>query len=281
MSILTWLKKIISNFSKDDYIYSPKKALCIGICNYKNPINRLEGCIEDAITWSKLLQDSKGFPSPDMLVDSDATTFVVISRLKKMITHAKPGDVLVFTFSGHGTSIPTSNKDELDGRDEAICLYNGIITDDTIAEILRLAPEGVSITMILDSCHSGTMLKNFTTDHHLVRKTRYMPPSDEMFAKIVMDLEVKNRIMAPHQDVPMWEILLAGCKDNEYSYDTLIEGKACGAFTYYASKLIRENPSITYGQFSTMIDASLPSKEYPQHPQVECNPSNFNREMFT
>jgi hypothetical protein len=282
MSLLTWLKNAISNLFKDNYVYSSKKALCVGINNYPEPRNRLEGCIGDARTWSKLLQEVKGFPTPDILIDSEATIFTVTSRLKKMVTNAKPGDVLVFTFSGHGTSIPTKHEDEPDGRDEAICLYNGLVSDDTIHDILSLAPEGSSITMILDSCHSGTMLKNFTAgEGHVARKLRYMPPKDDMFSKMVSELDVKNRMLAPHQDIRMWEILLAGCKSNEYSYDANIEGKACGAFSHYSSKLITENPNITYGQFSTMIDSYLPSSYHPQHPQVECNPANLNRVIFT
>ena len=284
MSLLTWFKNLFKKNSANKSVYSPKRALCVGICTYPDPRNRLAGCANDAMAWSKLLQEVKGFPQPEILLDSQATRSAVTSRLKDMVSNAKAGDILVFTYSGHGTSVPTTHGDEDDGRDEAICLYDGLVIDDTIAEILAIAPEKVSITMILDSCHSGTMLKEFVmpgTEGDLDKKIRYMPPTDKVFAEMVPDLEVNSRMLVPHPEVPMSEILLAGCKDSESSYDACIERKPCGAFSHFATKLIRENPNMTYGQFGTMIDASLPSRDYPQHPQVECNPINLNRVMFS
>jgi metacaspase-1 len=272
-------KILISKVRSMDRV--PQRALCVGICNYPDPRNRLHGCIKDANNWKSLLTDI-GFPDPVLLIDSMATKSNVTNILKDMTSRAIPGDSLVFTYSGHGTSVPDEEKDEPDGRDEAICLYDDVLVDDDLADILAMAPEGVRITIVLDSCHSGTMTRGFVPQGCQQDKiVKYLPPEDERFAKKVRDTKIASRMLTPHLEVPMWEVLLSGCKDSEYSYDTIMEGKPCGAFTYHATKLIRDNPGLTYGQFATMIREMLPSNEYPQTPQVECDPSNNNKAMFT
>lgn len=41
------------------------------------------------------------------------------AKLKELVAASRPGDVLFFHFSGHGTQVPDDG--ESDGYDEAIC----------------------------------------------------------------------------------------------------------------------------------------------------------------
>lgn len=64
------------------------------------------------------------------------------------------------------------------------------------------------------------------------------------------------------------DLLLAGCLDTEYSYDTSFQGRPNGAFTYYALKTLREKKPGTYAAWFKAILTYLPSNRLPQSPQI-------------
>lgn len=66
-------------------------------------------------------------------------------------------------YSGHGTQIRDTNGDEADGFDEALVPYDytsaGCILDDELFRIVvRPLRDGVTLTSLMDCCHSGTIL---------------------------------------------------------------------------------------------------------------------------
>eukprot|EP00958_Prasinococcus_capsulatus_P003668 scaffold336_cov384-Prasinococcus_capsulatus_cf.AAC.26 len=92
-----------------------KRAVLVG-CNYPGTNAKLNGCVNDVRTVEALLKEYYGFSDADItiLVDADArsgettpTGKNIKAALKTMVSEAKPGDVLVFHFSGHGTQIPS------------------------------------------------------------------------------------------------------------------------------------------------------------------------------
>lgn len=63
--------------------------------------------------------------------------------------------LIIILLSGHGFSIPDINKDELDGRDEAINVGFQVIDDDIYNNIvLKLKCNAI---LLADTCHSGTL----------------------------------------------------------------------------------------------------------------------------
>ena len=84
-----------------------QKALLIGINDYPDPAQRLEGCINDVFTMSSVLQDC-GVPPGAIrtCLDDRATTEGILGRMKWLLDDPKPGDELVFYYSGHGARIP-------------------------------------------------------------------------------------------------------------------------------------------------------------------------------
>ena len=89
-----------------------QKALLVGINDYPDPAQRLEGCINDVFTMSAVLQDC-GVPSEAIrtCLDGRATADGILSRLKWLLDDPKPGDELVFYYSGHGARIPEYGED--------------------------------------------------------------------------------------------------------------------------------------------------------------------------
>jgi hypothetical protein len=98
-----------------------KRALCIGVNNYPGTHMDLSGCVNDANDWAAELA-TRGF-AVSKLIDSQATKAAMVSGIQSLIAAAVSGDVVVITFSGHGTYVPDTNGDEIDGLDEALCPF--------------------------------------------------------------------------------------------------------------------------------------------------------------
>jgi hypothetical protein len=146
----------------------------------------------------------------------------------------------------------------------------------------------VNLTIISDSCHSGTVtraaigdnLPGITTPDD--RRVRFLNPV------LRGDQVLENPFKAPpkrpskYPESGMKEVLLSGCTDKEYSYDALIGGTYHGAMTYYAIQAIREaNYRITYAQLHARVNYLLNQAGYPQHPRLEGNRPNKRRQIFT
>ena len=155
-----------------------KRALHVGINNYPPPIPTLRGCIPDAKNWCSLLTGIYEFDNPIVLLDAMATSTNIHNNLLRLIKSSESGDVLVWTFSGHGTSVANLRPDKPDGRAEAIVAYDGLMYDWQIREIMQTVPSGVHLTVISDSCHSGTITRLVRLEHHLYNdrvQMRYLP----------------------------------------------------------------------------------------------------------
>lgn len=83
------------------------------------------------------------------------------------------GDILLVTFSGHGSEIPDESGDESDGYDQTWCLYDRQMIDDELAQLWAGFEAGVRIFFISDSCHSGTVVTTSLAKMKVVGKTNY------------------------------------------------------------------------------------------------------------
>jgi hypothetical protein len=117
--------------------------------------------VNDAKSWAALLIDHFGFEPANvtMLLDSQATKKRVLAEVDRLLKGAKKGDVLVFTNSSHGTYVADANGDET-RYDEAMCPYDmkkNLIVDDELRQRFTKLPDGVRLTVISDSCFSGSV----------------------------------------------------------------------------------------------------------------------------
>jgi len=256
-----------------------KLALCCGINKYPNPSNNLAGCVNDCLDLSKLLINTYGF-EVKTLVDQEHTRNNFIRNVEALL--ARSPDVLVITNSSHGTRFADSREEEIDGYCEALCLYDGLIVDHDFKAILARANPKTSIVVFSDSCHSTGVTRNFLrtmNDSDYVSVPRYLPPEDDMEAISVSMLPISKAIFEPNEK--MNEVLLAGCKSDQYSYDAAFGGRPNGAFTYYTVQILSKNPSITYGDFIAEINKYLPSNRYPQCPVCEANEDIKKKVVFS
>jgi metacaspase-1 len=140
-----------------------QKALLIGINDYPNASDKLEGCINDVFTMSSVLQDC-GVPSDAIRIclDSRATAEGILTRLKWLLDDPKPGDELIFYYSGHGARIPEYGDNyEPDHHVETLVPWDfdwsreRAISDDQIFSLYSQLPYDCRLVMIFDCCHSG------------------------------------------------------------------------------------------------------------------------------
>jgi hypothetical protein len=125
------------------------------------PGNELAGCVNDARDLQNLAV-AQGFQTTLML-DEGATSEAVIAAISGAANTLRSGDILLLTYSGHGSQVPDKNGDEPDGKDETWCLYDRMLLDDELYSLWAQFEEGVRIVMLSDSCHSGTVARMLQT----------------------------------------------------------------------------------------------------------------------
>lgn len=248
-----------------------KRALCIGINDYPGTDSDLAGCVNDATDWGRELS-GRGFEVTTLL-DGEADKARMVAAIATLIEAAAKGDSLLITYSGHGTWVPDDSGDEPDGRDEALCPHDiaagQVLLDDELHELLRLRPAGVRIVLISDSCHSGSVSRGDEADlDPALPRARFLPPAVWMRA-LPASLAARPANLRSGLTRAGGDLLLAGCADTEYSWDTRFGGRPNGAFTYYALKTLRTLPAgATYLQWYGEIRRYLPSTRLPQNPQL-------------
>ena len=157
-----------------------KFALIVAISNYPASTGWAK---LSSINDVKLLKDAlerQGFRQENIKVitDKQATLAGMKEAFDKyLIQKARPGDIAVFHFSGHGQQIEDDNGDEADGLDESIIPYDAPkifragsdnhFRDDLlgikISELRKKLGEKGNLLVIIDACHSGTMTRGVGT----------------------------------------------------------------------------------------------------------------------
>lgn len=267
-----------------------KRALLVGLNHYPDPGDNLKGCVNDVLMTSQHLQQNYGFAVEDirLLTDQRATTANIRQRLAWLASDMRSGDVVVFHYSGHGAQVRDREGDELkDHLDEIICPYDinwdDPITDDELGRTFANIPDGAHVTVILDSCHSGTGLRAFGP---APRKNKFMVPPPDIFHRtgpqIVNEgvnrsvtmrpttsplrLQSLARSLAEKQKA----VLIAACRANQFSADAWINGDYHGALTYYFWNSVQSlGWGVTYKDAIHKASDLLKADDYEQVPQLE------------
>jgi len=211
-----------------------KYALIVGINKYQMSGCDLNGCVNDADKMYNLCR-IYGFDEIKVLTDEAATQENIILNLTSMVNNTAAGDEVFYAHSGHGTQVVDMDGDEVDGLDECIVPYDHDwdrpFTDDRLASCLRNLHNEAYLSVLIDACHSGSATDNIV-------KNIVMP---ESMRKLVIGKSLRKNYFGVKNSNPTTQrhILLAGCKDNEYSYELQFGNKSYGALTFLFEKTIR------------------------------------------
>jgi metacaspase-1 len=253
-----------------------KKALLVGINKHEDPKNDLRGCVNDTKNLYQLLTHNFNFHPDNMrvLLNERATFDEIYNRLKWLVKDCKPGDTLFWSFSGHGSQIRDRSGDELkDGLDEILIPFNHSwdkpFLDDYIGEIFKNVPKGVNLTVIVDSCHSGTMTRQIEQEDRIPR--RIIPPFDIEARSLGRDdLIVSHFGMRDFYEQN--HILLSGCQDDETSADAFLEGDFHGALTFNFCKVVRDyiskNKPLILSDIHRDVISNLKKDRFTQNPKL-------------
>jgi hypothetical protein len=126
--------------------------------------SNLEGAVNDADMFQQLLLDRLNFRTGNikLLLNQEASRAAILAALDESLAAAKPGDVRVFYFAGHGSRVKNSKSTETDQKDESLVPADARagaadIRDKELGRrFAAAAGRGVVLTVILDSCHSGS-----------------------------------------------------------------------------------------------------------------------------
>ena len=216
-----------------------KKALLIGN-NYAGTKIPLGGCINDVMNISNVLQSRCGFSASNISVVTEATKSVMESSIRRLVTGSRPGDVLVFYYSGHGSTVRDAGGDETDGNDEVLVPFDyatsGVLTDDWLhANLASKVPSGVTLWGFTDCCHSGTMcdLAYTWTPRCTVKKGKPSAPYTSSNWTDVFTMSTERRLPVLGNVA-----FFAGCLDSQVSY----ESSGQGAFTKCLIEFLKQKP---------------------------------------
>jgi len=158
--------------------YSPRDSISLPSCSagQPNPDGRfgleptrwpnLRGPDNDVESMRALLEQTYGFRDITVLNSAQATREGILQAIDEhMIRDTKPGDLVVFYFSGHGSLRLNSKSNKPDHMDETIvpadadaCAYD--IRDKELAQRFnRVLALHAKLVAIFDSCNSGTQAR--------------------------------------------------------------------------------------------------------------------------
>jgi len=270
-----------------------KKALLVGV-NYRGTSNELQGCINDVINQKTVLMQQYNFEEQNIMMitedepkDRWPTKEGIINGLGWLFSGAKPGDLLYFAYSGHGTQYSS-----LTGTSDAICPLDCIdgawpssllLDTELHKHLFDPLPKGCKAVAIFDCCHSGNVASlTVKRDMGAVKaKPRYMKPpywsgmvDDHLGGGIV-----KAVMGEKYTDHLLW--VFSGCQDDQTSADAYEEGMSQGAFTWAYLRALRADVwHATYVDLLDQIRANLKGHGYSQNPALTTTNAGYLTSWF-
>ena len=277
-----------------------KRAVCVGINEFKSlPTSSwLSGCVNDADDVSKALKKF-GFTARNITVlrDKEATKKNVMAALEDAVSKTKEGDQLFFSFSSHGTQVPNLPGDdtEPDNLDEVFACHDiksdgqdwdrrTVIADDELRVLFERVPRGALVEVLLDTCHSGTGLKDLDDIMQGMlqgRRPRYLPPPTPTGLDQARSLrEAKPREVDRKALVELTKgtgrsarpVLYAACRPDQTAADANFGGRSNGAFTYLFLKTLAEDPQRPRRQLQSAVVKGLKQEKFDQRSTLEGPP---------
>ena len=251
-------------------------SLHIGLNNvdshhYAGWSGALQACENDADAMAAVAQSLK-YSEITVLKTKQATRQAVKMALEKYAATLTKDDILLLSYSGHGGQLPDLNGDEItDGKDETWCLYDGELVDDELFGAFTQFASGVRIVVISDSCHSGSVTREYAAigsalvQAHPKAAFRFMPQeiARRTYATnkaLYEPLCRENRLA--RKALKATVRLLSGCQDNQTSLD----GDFNGLFTQRLLQVWNNgNFGGDYHSFHEGILKLMPPYQTPAH----------------
>ena len=244
---------------------TPRKlALLVGINQYKN--DPLNGCVNDVIMQEMLLIHRFGFNPKDIVIltDKQATRQGILEAFEEhLIQQAKPGDVAVFHYSGHGSRVLDPNP--IIGKSPIVdgTGLNGTFVpvdsslpagypnvggevDDIMGHTLFLLMSAIKteyFTAVLDSCFSGLKTRDFKVRSRDGGEKIEISPLEKAY----QESWLSRLDMSPEEFVQGYQkgvakgVVLASAQPSQTAKDVKILDFHVGIFSYLLTQYLWQN----------------------------------------
>lgn len=278
------------------------RALLIGIDIYDpheladgGTYPNLTGAVNDAQAVASHLQKQWSVPHLELLTSppqpegKKPTYSYMVAAIKDMIEKSDPGDHVWLHYSGHGartaTLIPETKGRQ--GLDEALVPCDVGSKEGTYLRDLELAfmlekaaQKEVFVTLVLDCCHSGGMVREGTPEP---------PPTAVARSRGCIDNDPPRReslVAHPHELAELWLqqeqsakrglaqkgwVILSACHHYEKAYEDFFDGhQKHGALTWFLLNALKDKvPKGAYYHCYQGVVARV-HQQYPaQTPKLE------------
>ncbi|MGA9773306.1 MAG: caspase family protein [Blastocatellia bacterium] len=173
-----------------------------------------------------------GFSDIHVLEDDEATRERILAAIQRyLIDAASPGDVCLFYYAGHGSRVRNSLGDPK-GYDESLVPSDSNIgapdiRDKELARLfLKAIQKGVTLTVIADSCSSGTIARGENDT-----RTRGLSWDET-------DVHDPPGFTVPPEDTGA--LILTACQDYEEAQERPRNQVYRGNFTYALNKVLED-----------------------------------------
>lgn len=247
----------------------------------------------DLANMSRVLKQHYGFRQPVTLHDADATKKNIRDQFLKLIDRAKPGDSIVFYFTGHGLQVPDEppgspgHDGELDGLDEVFVVWPAsgtknldVFRDDDLNDLILRASAKVSpkdgrqgsVTVIVDSCHSGSSARGTAK----VKGRGWDEAKDGPRPKPAIERD-ESGWKASDQELPVGVVLMAAAESHTTANLLPTSGSVFTTSLTFALKELadRGRTQVSYRDLHERVAPLVNAKFSGQYPQIEGSADMF------
>jgi hypothetical protein len=270
---------------------TPRKlALLVGINEYAS--QPLQGCVNDLDLQRNLLIHRFGFNPKDIYVlsDQEATRAGILGAFEEyLIKQAKPGDVVVYHYSGHGSLIRDPNpiivEPGKEGMNGTFVPADGNLpvgypeTGGTVQDImghtlflLMSALQSENVTVVLDSCFAGGATREVRVRSRDGGENILVSDGEKAY----QEQWLSRLNLSPEEFVNGYRagvakgVVLAATAPNQLAREENINGFRCGLFTYLLTHYLWQEEK----NIEQVFQKILP--EIPEHfrqvPRYEVKP---------
>lgn len=281
-------------------------ALLVGISDYDKGTNSQDrwrplNTGKDLETMRYVLETYYGFEKSAVrsLVNAEATQENVVSVFNQhLIANAKPGDRIVFYYTGHGFHLPDTSGDETADREDEVTVMwvpkekqdlpaperraAMYMLDDTYQDLLKELSKRMrgedgkvrgSVTIIFDSCNSGSAAKGPLTPKGREWDDAIDGPRPDPF----VPSGVASGWLTLGKDQFENVAFIAASQSDQLSYMMPDSARDGSILTYYLAEYLiniarnRPHRGVTYEDMLNSVSPKVRATGRAQDPQIEGN----------
>lgn len=219
------------------------KALLIAVDDYEDPnVSDLKGTLFDACSVRRVLIQKYGFADSNVsvLANSKATEAGIRTAFEGFQNQVSSEDDAVIFYAGHGAQIPDNNKDEADRMDETIVPHDSYrgqgwekirdIRDDDLGRYFdNIAANAKSLSVIFDSCHSGTATRS-------ALRPRFLDRGISVSNSLAIAEKTFESVETPRPNF----VFISSASFNQTAKEIYRNGQSRGAFTTAFTELLEK-----------------------------------------